>query len=82
MNGGVPVSYHSAQAPQGICNLGEALIAICTLTTFPPAQGTLTNAVCEARIKELTTYLQRRTDTMHSHLHSIAQGVGVGVWCK
>jgi hypothetical protein len=32
MNGGVPVSHRSAQAPQGIHNLGEALIAICTLT--------------------------------------------------
>jgi hypothetical protein len=39
MNGGVPVSHRSAKAPQGICNLGEALIAICTLTSFPPAKG-------------------------------------------
>jgi hypothetical protein len=66
LNGGVLVSHRSAQAPQGIHNLGEALIAICILTSFPPAQGTPVYRVCEARIKELTAYVQRRTDMPHS----------------
>jgi hypothetical protein len=74
VNGGVPVSYRSTLAPQGIRNLGEALIVICTLTTFPPAQGTLAYVAWEARIKELTVYVQRCTNTAYSRLHSIAQG--------
>jgi hypothetical protein len=66
MNGGVLVSHRSVQAPQSIHNLGEALVAICTLTSFPPAQGTPSYKAWEARIKELTTYVQRRTDTVLS----------------
>jgi hypothetical protein len=50
MNGGGPVSHRSAQVPQGIHNLGDALIAICTLTSFPPVQGMLAYVVREARI--------------------------------
>jgi hypothetical protein len=76
MNGGVPVSHRSAQAPQGIHNLGEALITICALTPFPPAQGMTAYAVWEAQIKELIVYVLRRTDTVHSHSCSIAQGLG------
>jgi hypothetical protein len=72
MNGSRPVSHRSTRAPQGIHSLGEALIAICTLTSFPPAQGTPMYEAWEAGIKELTTYVQRRTDTSHSHSRSVA----------
>jgi hypothetical protein len=71
MNGGVLVSHRSTQAPQGIRNLGEALIAICTLSSFPPSQGTPTYAALEARIKELTAYVQRHTDTAYSRLRPL-----------
>jgi hypothetical protein len=57
MNGGVPVSHRSAQAPQGINSLGEALIAICTLTSFPLTQGTPMYEAWEDRIKELIAYV-------------------------
>jgi hypothetical protein len=76
MNGSMPMSHHSVQAPQGIRNLGEALIAICILTSFSPAQGTSAYAAWEARIKERAAYVQRRTDTVYSRLRSVAQGVG------
>jgi hypothetical protein len=76
MNGGMPMSHRSAQAPQCIHNLGEAMIAICNLTLFPPAQGTPAYVACEARIKELTAYVQRRTDMAHSRSCSVAQGAG------
>jgi hypothetical protein len=76
MNGGVPVSHRSAQALSGIHNLGEDLIAICTLTSFPPAQGTPTYMACEACIKELTAYVQRLIDTAHSCSRSVAQVAG------
>jgi hypothetical protein len=72
MNGGMPVSHLSAHAPQGIHNLGEALIIICTLTSFPPAQGTPMYEAWDAQIKELTAYIQRRTDTAHSRSRSVA----------
>jgi hypothetical protein len=70
----VPVSHQSAQAPQGIHNLGEALIAICTLTLFPPAQGTQAYVAWEARIKEMTAYVQSRTDTAHYRSRFVTQG--------
>jgi hypothetical protein len=76
MIGGVPVFHRSAQAPQGIHSLGEALIAICTVTSFPPAQGMPMYEAWEARIKELTAYVQHHTNTAHSRLHSVAQGTG------
>jgi hypothetical protein len=76
MNGGVLVSDRSAHAPQGIHNLGEALIAICTLTSFPPAQGTPAYAAWEAQIKDLTAYVHLRTDTAHSRSRSVAKGAG------
>jgi hypothetical protein len=76
MNGGVPVSHRTAQAPQGIHNLGKALITICTLTSFPPTQGTPAYEAWEVRIKELTAYMHRRNDTAHSHSRSVAQGTG------
>jgi hypothetical protein len=72
MNGGMPMSHRSAQAPQGIHNLGEALIVICTLTSFPPAQGTPMYEAWDAQIKELTVYIQRHTDTAHSRSRSVA----------
>jgi hypothetical protein len=72
MNGGVLVSHHSVQAPQSIHNLGEALVTICTLTSFPPVQGTPSYEAWEARIKELTTYVQCRTDTVLSRSRSVA----------
>jgi hypothetical protein len=72
MNGSMPVSHRSAQAPRGIKNLGDALIAICTLTSFPPAQGTPAYALWEACLRELTKYLQRRTATAHSRSYSLA----------
>jgi hypothetical protein len=71
MNGGVLVPYRSAQAPRGINNLGEALIVICTLTSFPPTQGMPVYALWEARLRELTEYMQRRTATAHSRSRSL-----------
>jgi hypothetical protein len=73
MNGGVPVSHRFAQAPQGIHSLGDALIAICTLTSFPLAQGTPMYEAWESQIKELTVYVHRHTDTAHSRSRSVAQ---------
>jgi hypothetical protein len=57
-------------------NLGEDLITISTLTSFLSALETLAYVVWEARIKELTTYVQCRTDTAHSRSRSIIQGAG------
>jgi hypothetical protein len=50
------MSHRSTQAPRGI-NLAKALIAICTLNSFPPAQGMPSYALWEARLRELTEYL-------------------------
>jgi hypothetical protein len=64
INGSVSVSHCSAQAPQGFHHLGEVLTAICTLTSFPPALGTLAYVAWEAQIKELTAYV----DTSQTYL--------------
>jgi hypothetical protein len=76
MNGGAPMSHCSAQAPRGINNFGEALIAICTFTSFPLAQGMPAYVLWEARLRELTKYMQRRIAMTHSCSCSIAQGTG------
>jgi hypothetical protein len=58
---------------QGIHSLGDALIAICTLTSFPLAQGTPMYEAWESQIKELTAYVHRHTDMVHSSSCSVAQ---------
>jgi hypothetical protein len=73
MNGGMSVSHCSAQAPQGIHNLWKALIAICTLTSFPLAQGTPVYAQWDAHLKDPIEYVHHRTDTTHSRSRSVAQ---------
>jgi hypothetical protein len=38
-SGRAVVPHHLAKAPRGVDNLGEALAAICSLTSFPPMLG-------------------------------------------
>jgi hypothetical protein len=49
---------------------------MCTLTSFPPAQGTPVYTLWEARLRELTEYMQRRTATTHSRSRFLSQGTG------
>jgi hypothetical protein len=46
-------------APQGVNNLGEALAAICSLASFPPMSGAPVYKLWEARLQELSCYVQR-----------------------
>jgi hypothetical protein len=59
--GRLTLGWHTP-APLGITNLGEALTAICTLTTFPPAPEAPVYASWEARLKELTTHVAQHVD--------------------
>jgi hypothetical protein len=49
---------------------------MCTLTSFPPAQGMPAYVLWEARLRELTEYVQRRTATTHSRSRFLSQGTG------
>jgi hypothetical protein len=45
-------------APQGVNNLREALAAICSLASFPPMPGAPAYKLWEARLQELSGYVQ------------------------
>jgi hypothetical protein len=58
-NGGAVVTYHPSLAPQGVSNLGEALAAICSITSFRSMPGAPAYKLWEAHLQELSGYMQR-----------------------
>jgi hypothetical protein len=58
-SGGIVATRRLDLAPQGVNNPGEALVAICSLVSFPPMPGAPVYKLSEACLQELSGYVQR-----------------------
>jgi hypothetical protein len=65
-NIGTVMTRRPGLAPQGVNNVGEALATICSVTSFPPMLGAPAYKLWEARLHELSGYVQRYPATERS----------------
>jgi hypothetical protein len=73
------VTRHPGLAPQGVNNLGEARVAICSLASFPPMSGALAYNLWEARLQELYGYVQRYPAMEQRGSSPLAREIGAAV---